>query len=398
MHNTTVLISGLGIAGPTLAYWLLRHGFIPTIVERSPSPRPGGYMIDFWGVGYDVAERMNLLPILEADSYRLEELRLVDASGRRIGGFDARVFRTATRGRFLSLLRGDLALRLYELVEDRIDVIFGDTIGSLDEDNDGVHVRFERSLPQRFDLVVGADGLHSNVRALAFGDGRVEHHLGYCTAAFTVHGYPHRDEGAYVSYAIPGRQAARYALRGGRTAFFLVFAQDTPPAFDPHDTEAQMALLRRVFHGAGWECDQILSSMARADDFYFDIVAQARMRTWSRGRVALVGDAAYCPSLLAGQGSAFAMAGALVLAHALKAHAGDHRAAFADYQRRFKPFVDRKQIAAERFGGWFAPRTPFRLRLRNLATNVMNTPGLGGFLMRRSFGDAFELPADPTNA
>jgi 2-polyprenyl-6-methoxyphenol hydroxylase-like FAD-dependent oxidoreductase len=356
-------------------------------------------MIDFWGVGYDVAERMDLLPILEADGYRLQELRLVDASGRRIGGFDARVFRTATHGRFLSLLRGDLALRLYELVEDRVDIIFGDTIGSLDEDDEGVHVRFERSLPQRFDLVVGADGLHSNVRALAFRNAaHVEHYLGYCTAAFTVNGYPHRDEGTYVSYAVPGRQAARYALRGGRTAFFFVFAQDAPPAFGHHDAEAQMALLRGAFRGAGWECDEILSSMVRADDFYFDAVAQTRMRTWSRGRVALVGDAAYCPSLLAGRGSAFAMAGALVLAHALKAHAGDHRAAFADYQRQFKPFVDRKQIAAERFGGWFAPRTPFRLRLRNLATNAMNTPVLGTFLMRRSFGDRFDLPADPTHA
>jgi 2-polyprenyl-6-methoxyphenol hydroxylase-like FAD-dependent oxidoreductase len=398
-QHRTVLISGAGIAGPTLAYWLLRHGYAPVLVERAPALRTGGYMIDFWGVGYDVAERMGLLPALRGDGYRLEEVRLVDETGRRVAGFDASVFEAASDGRYLSILRSDLARRIYELVDGHVETIFGDGIAALHEDAAGVEVTFEHAPPRRFDLVVGADGLHSAVRALAFGDGpagdrdRAERYLGYEVAAFSVDDYPHRDEGAYVSYALPGRQAARYALRGGRSAFLLVLARDEPLAADHHDVAAQQALLRARFAGAGWECDEILAATERTEDFYFDAVAQTRLAHWSRGRVVLVGDAAYCPSLLAGQGSALAMAGAHVLAHALAAAGGDHAAAFAAYERRFKPFVDDKQRAAERFAGWFAPRTRLGVWVRAVATNLLGMPLVGERIAARSFGDRFELPA-----
>ncbi|HWG53504.1 MAG TPA: FAD-binding domain [Gemmatimonadaceae bacterium] len=412
MHGPrTILISGAGIAGPTLAYCLQRVGFVPTLVERAPAPRPGGYMIDFWGVGYDVAERMGLLPVLETDGYRIQEIRLVNARGRRVAGFDARVFRSASNNRFLSIPRGDLARRIYELVEDRVETLFAESITALEETPDGVIVRFAHASPRQFDLVVGADGLHSTVRELVFGgsaggagasaggDGGtarerapVERFLGYYTAAFTAHDYLPRDADVYVSYTVPGRQVARYALRDGRTAFFLVFASQRMPELEDHDVAARQAQVRRVYAGAGWECDEILDAMARSDDFYFDAVSQVRMPNWSRGRIALVGDAAYCPSLLAGQGSAFAMAGAYLLAHALAAAPADHEAAFAEYQGRFKPFVDAKQRAAVRFGGWFAPRSDLGVWLRNVATSLAGLPLVSDWVVRRSFGDRLELP------
>jgi 2-polyprenyl-6-methoxyphenol hydroxylase-like FAD-dependent oxidoreductase len=394
VQNRNVLISGAGIAGPSLAYWLLREGMTPTIVECAPAARTGGYMIDFWGVGYDVAERMDLLPALREDGYRLEEVRLVNSSGRRVGGFDARVFAAAAGGRFTSLLRGDLAHRIYELVADRTEMIFSDSIAALDEDPSGVAVRFESAPPRRFDLVVGADGLHSRVRSLVFGDeGAYLKPLGYHTAAFTVSGYPHRDEGVYVSYAVPGRQVARYALRDGRSAFFFIFSHDETRPPEHRDGDSQRAALRRAFSGAGWECDEILEAMDRSDDLYFDAVAQIRMPSWCRGRVALLGDAAYCPSLLAGQGSAFAMAGAYILARALASAGGDHVAAFEEYQRSFKPFIDRKQRAAERFGGWFAPRTRFGIVARNLTTKLLRIPYVADLTIASSIADRFELPA-----
>jgi 2-polyprenyl-6-methoxyphenol hydroxylase-like FAD-dependent oxidoreductase len=393
MPDRTVLISGAGIAGPALAYWLLRHDFTPTIVERAPAPRTGGYMIDFWGVGYDVAERMGLLPALQEDGYRIEEVRIVNAAGKRLAYLDAGIFGAASGGRFLSIPRGDLAHRIYELVDGRAETIFADSITALTEDDTGVTATFEHAVPRRFDLVVGADGLHSTVRQLAFGDGAChEHFLGYYTAAFTAHDYPRRDEGVYLSYSVPGGQAARYALRDGRSAFFFMFARDEPLALGHHDVAAQKATLRTMFTGAGWECDEILAAMERTDDLYFDAVAQMRLPHWSRGRVALVGDAAYCPSLLAGQGSAFAMAGAYVLAHALAESGDDYTAAFAEYERRFKPFIDAKQRAAARFGWWFAPRSALGIRARNLLTNLMRVPVLAERVVARSFGDRFELP------
>jgi 2-polyprenyl-6-methoxyphenol hydroxylase-like FAD-dependent oxidoreductase len=395
-RNTRILIAGAGIAGPTLAYWLARSGFTPTLIEHAPAPRTGGYMLDFWGVGYDVAERMDLLPALRGDSYPLYEVRIVDRAGKRVAGFDARVFDAASHGRFLSIPRGDLARRIYDLVPSSAETIFGDSIAAIREGRDGVTVSFSHAADRQFDLVVGADGLHSAVRRLAITDGRDdafgETYLGYYAAAFSVDHYPHRDEGVYVSYATPGRQVARYALRNDRSAFLLVFASDEPLKDAAHGPEAQRAQLRTRFAGAGWECDEIMRALDASNDLYFDAMSQMRLPYWSRGRVALVGDAAYCPSLLAGQGSAFAMAGAYLLAHALSEARGDYEVAFAEYERRFKPFVEGKQDAAKRFGGWFAPRTRLGVRLRNVATNVMGWPIVGNFAARRGFIDRFELP------
>ena len=389
-----MLISGAGIAGPTLAWWLLRKGFIPTLVEKAQSPRTSGYMIDFWGVGYDVAEQMGLIPILEAVGYRIKEVRIVDELGRRVAGFNADAFRAATHGRYLSLLRSDLAQAIYSIIARDVETIFGASVIALAQDADGVSAIFDGARPRRFDIVVGAGGLHSVVRRLAFGPERdFEKYLGYYRAAFTAARYRHRDEGVYVSYTVPGRQVARYALRNERSAFFLILAAD--PTFERlnHDPDAQREALRDAFGGIGWETGEIMAAMDGADDLYFDAVAQVRLPRWSNGRVVLLGDAAYCPSLLAGQGSAFAMAGAYVLANELAAAGGDYRAAFTAYEQRFRPFIDAKQRAAERFGGWFAPRTRAALRIRNLVTRVMNVPWMGEWLIGRSLGDRFELGA-----
>lgn len=389
-----VLISGAGIAGPTLAYWLVRLGYDVTIVERAPALRTGGYMIDFWGVGYDVALRMGLGPRLDRDGYRIEELRIVNARGRRVSGFDASVFRAAAKeGQFTSILRGDLAAMIYDRVAAEVETVFGDWITRIEPRPDGVDVSFAQGPERRFEFVVGADGLHSNVRHLAFGaHPEDEVFLGYYVAAFSSDGYSPRDEGVYLSFAAPGMQIARYALRGGQTAFFLIFAQDEPLAIGPHGVAAQRAVLRERFAGAGWETDAILREMDCAPDLYFDAVAQTRLDHWSRDRVVLLGDAAYCPSLLAGQGSAFAMTGAYVLAACLQAASGDTVRAFAEYERQFKPFIDAKQKAAVSFANWFAPRTPFSLWLRNVATSVLGLPVVSRIAAKRMFGDRFELP------
>lgn len=392
MRSASILISGIGIAGPALAYWLQRFGFAPTLVERAPQLRSEGYIIDFWGAGYDLTERMGLLPAILAAGYSVEEVRFVDARGRRAGGFDADVLREATFGRYTSLARGDLSAILYAALDGRAETIFGDSITALEQTADSVQVRFEHSAPRRFDLVIGADGLHGAVRALAFGpEARFERFLGYVVAAFEVEGYAPRDPDVYLGHADPGRQVTRFTLRGDRTMFLLVATEDAGRVFDPHDTQAHRQYLRDRFAGMGWECPQILDAMQRCDSLYFDRVSQIRMDHWSSGRIALLGDAAYAPSLLAGQGSALAIIGAYVLAGEL-ARANRPEQAFAAYERLLHPFMRDKQVAAEGFAGAFTPRTRLGLFVRNQVTRAFALPFAATLFMRSSLVDRIDLP------
>ncbi|HVW27379.1 MAG TPA: FAD-binding domain [Polyangiaceae bacterium] len=387
-----MLISGAGVAGPALAYWLLRYGFTPTLVERAPRPRTGGYMIDFWGVGYDVVERMGLLPEVLGVGYDVGELRIVDRAGHKVGGFDVEGVRKATRGRYTSLRRGDLARILHRSIDTPAEVIFGDSITALQEHEDRVTVFFERTPARSFDLVVGADGLHSTVRRLAFGpDSDFERFLEYTVAAFAFDGYRPRDEGAYVAYSVPRLQVARFSMRDDRTMFLLVAADASPESATLVDRRAQEAYLKRRFARIGWETDRILELVPAADDVYFDRVSQIRMNRWCTRRVALVGDAAYCPSLLAGEGAGLALLGAYVLAGELVT--GDsHDSALERYEGRLRRFLDEKQAAARRFAGSFAPKTHLGLFLRNWLSRALSSPFMADLTLGRSLRDDIELP------
>jgi 2-polyprenyl-6-methoxyphenol hydroxylase-like FAD-dependent oxidoreductase len=388
-----ILINGAGIAGPTLVYWLLRYGFEPTLIEQAPHLRTGGYVIDFWGAGFDVAERMGLVPTLMRRGYAVEEVRLVDARGRRVGGFSVDVFRRLTKGRYVSLPRGDLAAAIYDKIEPRAERIFSDSVARIEPTDRGVRVEFDRGPSRDFDLVIGADGLHSKLRALAFGNqARFERYIGYKVAAFEVAGYRPRDELVYVSYGRPGKQASRFALSGDRTMFLLVLADEEARLGDPLGIEGQKALLRQAFAGAGWECPRIMEAMESCDSLYFDRVSQIRMDRWTKGRMALVGDAAFCPSLLAGEGAALAMAAAYILAGELRRSGGDHGTAFARYEAHLRPLIKRKQGMAERFARSFAPRSEIGLILRNLLSRTMALPFMANLILGHSVKDDPSLP------
>lgn len=393
MKDKSILISGMGIAGPTLAYWLGAGGFRPTLVERAGALRTGGYIIDFWGLGYDIAERMGLLQALGKHGYNVRELRFVNKRGRRVGGFDVDSIRALTGGRYVSLPRSDLAKLIYDKIEGRFETLFGDSITQIEELGDGVQVTFEKAPARRFNFVIGADGLHSVVRELMFGrEDEFEKYLGYMVAAFEVKGYQPRDEHVYVSYAVPGKQIARFAMRDNRTVFLLVFPADHPPNVEPHDEPAQKRVLHAAFDDAGWECPRILAALDGCDEVYFDRVSQIRMDVWSRGRVALIGDAAFCPSLLAGQGSALAMIAAYVLAGELTKGEGEPRTAFRNYEQLLRPFMADKQKAAEGFARSFAPKTQVGLFFRNKLTTAFTIPGLAKLALGRSLLDRLQLP------
>ncbi|HZR90124.1 MAG TPA: FAD-binding domain [Bradyrhizobium sp.] len=387
----SVLIAGAGIAGPALAFWLKAAGFEPTLIERANGLRSGGYVIDFWGLGYDIAERMGLIAEIDRLGYRVRETRIVDDEGRRIAGFGTRVFSELTGGRYVTLQRSDLSRLLFEKVSGRIETIFGEEIVALDELADAVRVELKSTGERRFDLVIGADGLHSSVRALAFGpQSRFEKQLGYVVAAFEIGGFRPRDENVYLIYGQPGRMVGRFTLRDDRTLFLLVFAAQDAQL--PATRDAQEAMLREVFGEAGWDCPRMLAELPRAAELYLDRVSQIRMPGWSRGRVALVGDAAFCVSLLAGQGSALAMISAYVLAGELAAAGGDHRQAFAQYEARLGSYIGAKQRGAERFAGAFAPKTRVGLHIRNLVVKAFAIPGLASLAVGRDIADSIQLP------
>jgi len=388
-----IAISGAGIGGAALAYWLLRAGQEPILSEKAPCLRSGGYMIDFWGTGYTVAERMGILPTVREAGYSVREVRFVDRRSRKAGGFPTDLFRDALNHRFISLPRGQLARGVFRSIEGRVETLFDDSIATLSEHDGGVDVEFERSPPRRFDLVVGADGLHSTVRKLAFGpESRFERDIGYRVAAFEVDGYRPRDELVYVSHTAPGRQISRFAERHGRTLFLFVFAAEHMPGPEPGNVMDRRATLRSVFGGMGWETPHILAAMDDAEDIYFDRVSQIEMPAWSKGRVALLGDAAACVSLLAGEGCGLALTEAYVMAGELACAGGEHVQAFARYEERLKAMIVSKQAAARKFAGAFAPRTALGVWFRNQATRLMSIPPLAELFLGRDLRDSMKLP------
>ncbi len=390
-----VLISGAGIAGSTLAYWLVRHGMQPTLVEKAPRLRTGGYVIDFWGAGFEIADRMGLLPEITLKGYKVRELRVVDRAGKKIAGFPVDAFARVTNGRFITLPRGDLAASIFGLLEGKVETIFGDSVARIDQSNKAVHVAFESGAERDFDLVVGADGLHSRVREIVLGaENRFEKYLGCKVAVLEVAGYRPRDELVYVLYTEVGQQVGRFTMRGDRTLFLFTFAD--ADAVGPSDLPAQKALLRKRFGKSGWECPEILDALDAANDLYFDRVSQIRMDEqeglWTRGRVCLVGDAASCVSLLAGQGTALAMVAAYILAGELHRANGNYAEAFARYQSLFGPFVRGKQKGALRFAGFFAPKSKFSLFLRNQVIRLLDFPWIADLTVGRDIADRIPLP------
>jgi 2-polyprenyl-6-methoxyphenol hydroxylase-like FAD-dependent oxidoreductase len=388
-----VVINGAGIAGPALAYWLSKSGHEVVLVEAAPRLRTGGYALDFWGVGYDVAEKMGLLPRLRELGYQVREVRFVDRRGRTRGGFPVDVFGRLTHGRYTTLRRADLAATIYGALGGAVETVFGDSVAGIEETGRGVRVSFDRAPPREADLVVGADGLHSRVRRLAFGpDAGVEVSLGYHVAAFAVEGYRPRDDLVYVSHGVPGRQVSRWSMREDKTLFLFVFRDEYLPAGTPSTDQERKAVLSRVFADVGWECPRILAATAEVGDIYFDRVSQIRMDRWTKGRTALVGDAAACVSLLAGEGAGLAMAEAYVLAGELRSCGSDHAAAFARYQERLMPFLKRKQRMAAKFASSFAPRTAFGITFRNLVLRLLRLPFVVEFFFGRELRDEIKLP------
>jgi 2-polyprenyl-6-methoxyphenol hydroxylase-like FAD-dependent oxidoreductase len=384
MSNQTVLISGAGIAGPTLAYWLARQGFRPTVVEHAASLRSSGSPVDVRGPAVDVAERMGVMPHIRQAGTDVTATSFVNARGRRVGRVNMRALQQAAGSREVELPRGDLASILHQASRDHAEFVFHDAILALDQEEHGVDVTFEHAQPRRFDLVIGADGLHSAVRRLAFGpESDFVQHMGLYVATMRLDGLDGLIEAGreVVMYNTPGRAVAIHPSRGEALAFFA-FRSPAVPDFDYRDTAQHKRLLAAAFADGGWRVPELLKRVQATDDLYFDAVSEVRVRPWWHGRVALVGDAASCVSLF-GDGSSLAMAGAFTLAEELAASPGDHQSAFRRYEASHRTLVDPKQRNIARGASLLIPATRRGILARNLATRLWPLAAATGWLRRR---------------
>ncbi|MFI9837957.1 FAD-dependent monooxygenase [Nonomuraea sp. NPDC051941] len=333
-----VLISGAGVAGMSLAYWLHRQGYAVTVVERAAALRGTGYAVDFRGDAIDVLDRMGVLSQMRDHATGMGAITLVDGDGKPTGELPAETFAGD-----LELLKPDVTRILHSITADDVSYVFDDSITAIGQDEDGVNVEFERAAGGRFDLVIGADGVYSNVRRHVFGPHRgFVQHLGMSGVGYTTANRLGLDHEGLL-YSVPGR--AVYVFSSGnpdRMTVSLSVATDSPD-IDRLDRGTQERLVRERFAGVGWEVPQLLEEMRLAPDFYFSSACQIVMDRWSHGRVVLVGDAGYCAAPTAGMGTSQAVIGAHLLTTRLVEAAGDHTVAFPAYERRLRPYITENQ-------------------------------------------------------
>jgi 2-polyprenyl-6-methoxyphenol hydroxylase-like FAD-dependent oxidoreductase len=383
MTARSALISGASIAGPVLAYWLAEAGWDVTVVERAERLRTSGYPVDIRGSAVDVVHRMGLHDQVVAARYHHVPVALLAPRGRRLSTLEFGNLLNDQDAGDVEITRGGLGEILYRATSDRVTYVFGDSITTVTQSESGVDVTFNHRRSQAFDVVIGADGIHSNVRGLAFGDeSQFIRHLGPYAAIWDLPGDMFTP-GTGFMYSHPGRTAAVERPADGSPArAFLAFMHPAPGTVNRYDTATIQSTLRDAFADDGWRTSEIIDTLPDADDVYFDTVSQVRMDRWSSGRVALVGDAAYAPAFLSGQGTSIAIAGAYVLASELVRHDRPEQA-FSAYERRLRDYVEKNQMLALRSDSTVISRTSGQLLRRNIKLSLvplLQRLGLGHLL------------------
>jgi 2-polyprenyl-6-methoxyphenol hydroxylase-like FAD-dependent oxidoreductase len=369
MRRLNVLISGAGIAGMTLAYWLTRYGMRVTVVELAAGQRSSGSPIDVRAQAADIAARMGIMARVRDAATNVAGMRFIDARGRLAARVDTIRLQRASGRQDVEIARGDLAAILQEASRDSAEVLFNDAIRSLGQDSGGVDVTFESTPPRRFDLVVGADGLHSGVRRHVFGpEPEFVRHAGLYVATLPLSRSFDGIDRDITMFNAPRRSATIHPARSSPLAAFI-FWRDPLAGYDHTDVEQHRRLVADTYQGDGWHVPALLEEVQTTDDLYFDSVSRVHIASWAQGRVVLVGDAASCVSLL-GDGSSLAMIGAHTLAEALARHNGDHTLAFREYEVQHRRLVQPKQRWMTLGASLLVPRSSTGITMRNTALRL----------------------------
>jgi 2-polyprenyl-6-methoxyphenol hydroxylase-like FAD-dependent oxidoreductase len=387
-NGRRVLISGASVAGPVLAYWLNRFGYQPTVVERTAELRfgRGGHAVDLFGPALQIIEWMGALAEVRDARTRTETIEFL-REGHRPVDVSAEMMSEGVSGRHIEIMRGDLAKIIYDVARNDIEYLFGNSITTLQETQQAIEVSFQHGVPQTFDLVIGADGLHSITRRLGFGDEQqFLHFLGGYLAVFTVPNYLDLRQ-RMIGFADVGRTAATYPVHGtGQARVLLLWRARTPHDYDRHDLSAQRRLIHGLYGDMGWEMPRLLTELEQADDLYLDSISTIVMDTWTRRRVTLVGDAGYSPGPAVGGGTSLAVVGAYILASELAASSGDHVRGLAAYEQALRPAVQHSQTIGPAVLKTLIPRS--HLQVWATAQAIRLLPRLPAPVRRRltSFG------------
>ncbi|GAA0924920.1 FAD-dependent monooxygenase [Nonomuraea longicatena] len=374
------VIIGAGIAGLAAALRLSQLGWDTLIVERAPARRGGGYAVTFGGIGYDAAHRLGILPALREHSFLTEELVYHKSDGSRRFSLDRATIAATTGPRSITILRGDLETALYEKVRDHTEIRFATSLTAVEQDEHAVRVTLTDGTVEKADLLIGADGLHSATRALVFGPEKdflldLEHKV----CVFMLDRRPAAiTQGTTGTLSSRGRTAAVISLGDGRNVAFFGYRSD-----HARPGEDALTQLSRVYGDLGWVIPEALAGLKRADAAYFDTISQVVAPTWSKGRVVLLGDAAWCVTLFAGYGSSLAVGGADRLGAEIAAHPGDIPAALAAWEAAIRPEAERKQKLGRRVKGVYAPSNPLVLWLSLLPLRLSSLPPVRRYMTRR---------------
>ncbi len=376
-----MVIVGAGIAGLSAALRLHRHGWDVLVVERAETRRSSGYMVNLHGPGYDAAERLGLLPALTPRDIGFFTSILVHADGREKLTLPAAVAEAAVDTRALTVFRGDLETVLYEAVANSVEIRFGTTVRTIAQDADEVRITLSDGTRLPADLLVGADGLHSRTRELVFGaatDPMVD--MGHMVCAFPLTRISDQvPENAGTTFIGPGRTAAVMNLGPERSSAFFTYRSSTPEA---ELARGPVAALTAAFGDLGAGISDALRQLeADPASAYFDSVSQIVLDDWSRGRVVLLGDAAWCVTVFAGYGAALALDGADRLGTALAAH-DDIPAALADWETALRPEVRKRQALARKGMSRFAPPTRAHVLAAELMFRAIGLPGIRQLVQR----------------
>jgi 2-polyprenyl-6-methoxyphenol hydroxylase-like FAD-dependent oxidoreductase len=390
MDKLKILVSGGGLAGLTAAYWLRKHGHEPVVIERAPGLRRDGYGLDFFGTGYDVAERMGIIESLAQTQIFMNKgsgIAFVNEDGKPVAELKTDAVRKILGGKYMGLMHYNLEEVLYDAVKGDVEIRFGTSILAVTQSAESVAVTYENGDSETFDLLVGTDGIHSNVRNLVFGpEKEFAYYLGYYLACYYIPD-KYQLQATWANYTEPGRQVGAYNTdREGQLAtLFLWRAEDE--GYIPPDKRAEK--LQNAFKDMGWITPQILEEIpANGNDILIDTVTQIRMDTWRKGRVVLVGDAAGCMTLISGQGASMALGGAYVLAEEL-GQSEDWRQALANYEHRVKPQMDLRQRKAHDFAKQFVPGSKLGVKAEIVMMKLVTYQAFSGLLKSQFVGDSF---------